>query len=57
MGEIVEKNEIQVDLEVVKRIKQRILREEDWNQRTKSKTPSEMIELHKTIVEEEVNAY
>lgn len=57
MGEIVEKNEVEVDLDIVKRIKQRILREEDWNQRTKDKTSIEMIELHKKIVEEEINAY
>lgn len=57
MGEIVIRNGEEINLEVARIIKKRILREEDWNQRTRRKLDSEMIDLDKKIVEEEVNAY
>lgn len=57
MGETVMRNGVEIDLEVVKRIRERILREEDWNHRTHEKSSSAMIELVKKIMEEEMNAY
>ena len=57
MNKIEMRNGIEIDVSVAERIKQRVLREEDWNQRTNEKTTSEMVKLHMKILEEEVNAY
>lgn len=51
------RNEVEIDLNVINRIKQKILFEEEINCRTHATDDSTMIKRDMKILEDEVNAY
>ena len=51
------RNGITIDLKKVRRMMERIIFEENINQRTKAKTDSEMVNIHMNTIKEEINAY
>ena len=56
MGEYVERNGVQIDVEVAKRIKTKILRAEQLNHRTRELDDKSLIAEHLKVLQGEVKA-